>query len=279
MIKRLQWLWFMIVCFVIISISQTTAAQEPEPTLDDLHFITEELPPLHYVDSEGHKTGIVIEIMEWLFKELDIKKRRQDIQFLPWARAYMHLLQRPNTALFTTSYLEERIPLFRWVGPIMPYNNLLIVKRSSKINISNDSDLLNYRIGAVRDTMDQLSIMEHGVPHEQLTLVTFPKQLIQMLNIDRIDAFVYSEDIGKYLIMQQGGQIDDYDFIYELKQVQLYLAVNKSVPETVIQQLQAGLDRIKKEPRYQAIIDRYLEERYLEPAATEHKKNQQPAGH
>lgn len=118
---------------------------------------------------------------------------------------------------------------------------------------------MQYKLGAVRDTFDEQSLLDKGVPHNAITIVNQPQQLIDMLLTDRIDAFIYSEQIAKYLLIQSGHNVDDFDFSYEIKTSDLYLALSKEVPQPIVEQLQKTLDKMKADKKYyQAFFDKYL---------------------
>ena len=227
-------------------------------SVNNLIFITEQLPPYTFVNDDSEKVGIYMDIVVDLLEEVGSTIRRDDIQFYPWARAYNTLKVDKRAVVFTTSRTKEREPLFKWVGPLSSYVNQIVVLRSRDIHINSNSDLHKYRLGAVRNTFDEISLLERGVNIGSLTSVNNPKQLITMLLKGRIDGFAYSKDVASYLIKQEGIELEVIDFILELKHTKLYLALNIDIPDEIVKTLQDGLDEMKNRPQYQHYFDRYL---------------------
>ena len=226
-------------------------------SVDDLVFMTEELPPFQFINDNNENTGIFVDIVVALLDGVGSKIKRRDIEFHPWARAFLMLEKNATTALFTTARTKERDLRFKWVGPLSSYSNKIVIKKNSGIIINLDSDLLKYKLGAVNRTFDELSLLKRGVPYDAITRVNYPKHLISMLQLNRLDGFVYNEQIGKYLIEQAGLDIDDFNFIFEVERTYLYIALNRDVPDQIVKILQDGLSRMQKRTEYQSYFDTY----------------------
>ncbi len=66
---------------------------------DDLTIITEDYPPLNYVEHEELR-GPAVDIVRAIRDKLGIGSK---IKVYPWARGYRYLETRKNTALFSTT--------------------------------------------------------------------------------------------------------------------------------------------------------------------------------
>ena len=61
---------------------------------------------------------------------------------------------------------------------------------------------------------------------------------------------------GRYLARQEG--VNDLKTVLRFNSAELYLALNKDVPDDVVARLQKALDELRKEGEVDAIMARYL---------------------
>jgi polar amino acid transport system substrate-binding protein len=102
----------------------------------ELTILTENLPPLNYVDN-GTLVGPSVEIVR------EIQKRvgsQEQIQVYPWARAYKMALKDENVILFGMTYTKVRKDKFKWVGPLATKRDILVAKKGSGIKIEDLED-------------------------------------------------------------------------------------------------------------------------------------------
>lgn len=78
-----------------------------------------------------------------------------------------------------------------------------------------------------------------------------------MLSKDRIDLWAYDEVTAAWFIKRLGLNSSDYEAIYTLKDGGIYYAFSLDVEDQHLRQLQAGLDKLKRQQRYQGIINQY----------------------
>ncbi|MGD8344854.1 MAG: transporter substrate-binding domain-containing protein, partial [Desulfobacterales bacterium] len=78
----------------------------------DLTILTENLPPLNYVD-DGVLVGPSVEIVREIQRRVGSE---EEIQVYPWARAYKMALENENVILFGMTYTKVRHDKFKWVG-------------------------------------------------------------------------------------------------------------------------------------------------------------------
>ena len=80
---------------------------------NELTVLTEDLPPLNYIDN-GVLVGPSVEIVREIIKRLGTKEQ---IQVYPWARAYKMALEEKNIVLFGMTYTEVSTILRRILKP------------------------------------------------------------------------------------------------------------------------------------------------------------------
>ena len=119
----------------IIAASMILLASQPVLSAE-LTILTENLPPLNYVDN-GTLVGPSVEIVR------EIQKRvgsQEQIQVYPWARAYKMALEKENVILFGMTYTDVRKNKFKWVGPLATKRDILVAKKGSGIKIKDLED-------------------------------------------------------------------------------------------------------------------------------------------
>ena len=114
----------------------------------ELTILTENLPPLNYVDN-GVLVGPSVEIVREIQRRVGSE---EPIQVYPWARAYKMALEEENVVLFGMTYTKVREDKFKWVGPLATKRDILVAKKGSGIKISRLEDAKKVgRIGTLRD--------------------------------------------------------------------------------------------------------------------------------
>ena len=225
-------------------------------TIDDLTFVTEHYPPLNYIEG-GELKGIAVEALGEMFKLTGSNNTLEDVKLWPWARGYNRVLHTRNTVLFSTARTEARETLFKWVGPIIPSRVVIVAKKSRHVRIDSAKDLDGYRIGTVRDDIGEQLLLERGVDKGVLQPTISGLNTAKMLEKDRVDMWAYEEIIAFWNLRIIGGNPDDYEVVYTLKESQYYFALHKETVGTVVEALQSALNRIKAEGKFQKIVDSY----------------------
>ena len=72
----------------------------------------------------------------------------------------------------------------------------------------------------------------------------------------QIDLWATGDPAGRYLAKQEG--ITGLKTVLRFNSAELYLALNKDVPDTTVAKLQAALDELRKEGLVDEIMGRYL---------------------
>ncbi|MCP4160897.1 MAG: amino acid ABC transporter substrate-binding protein [Deltaproteobacteria bacterium] len=225
--------------------------------IDDIKYITEDYPPYNFKE-DGKLKGISVDLMVLMLQKLKSKLLRSDIKLYPWARGYYYVQTTPNTCLFAMTRSRKREKLFKWVGPYSPNPIVLFALKSKNIRINSIKDLKRYQIGVVRDDISEQYLIEKGIPERNLYRVAYPEQNAKKLNIGRVDMWAYGEAVGIWIIKKSGLNPQNFEIIYHLGPTDdLYFAFHKQAPDKLIQRFQAAFDELKKEGKYQDIIDRY----------------------
>ena len=111
-------------------------------------MFTETYPPYN-MKEDGKLTGLSIEVLNAVLKQLNSKQTIEDVLLTNWSRAYSIALKNNNSMVFSTTRTESREPLFKWVGPIVNTKVGAIALKDKKITINSIEDFNKYKIGAV----------------------------------------------------------------------------------------------------------------------------------
>lgn len=226
-------------------------------SVDDVVFMTEQYPPFNFKDDDILR-GVAVDTLIQMLQKIHSQQKREDIELLPWARAYKRALSEPNTCLFSTTRTEGREKLFKWVGPIASNKVGLIAKRERGIKIQSAEDLRKYKIGTIRDDVAEQFLDNAGFRLSDINRVAETSVNIKKLELGRIDLWAYGEDVAMWELKATGLDPKDYESVYVFDAKELYFAFNRDTPDKVIDTLQSALDALKGDGEYQKIVDRYL---------------------
>ena len=227
-----------------------------------VRVMTENLPPFNFIQ-DGRIVGIATEVVEAIFHQVGCPIAQGEIQMYPWTRAYSEVQHVPDTALYAMARTAEREQLFKWVGPISAVTIGVIAKKNRGIKITDVEDFKQYQIGTVRDGAPEQLLLKAGVSAGQLSRLAFPKMNIKKLQTDRIDLFVFNVQTTRYLMLTLGINPEDYETVFPLKKMDLYIGLHKDTSATLVAALQAALDGMKQPgddgvSRFEKIVEKYL---------------------
>src|SRR5690606_38884279 len=113
-------------------------------------LLTENFPPFNMAIDEKNFArddnidGISADLTREVFKRAGIGYSLS-LRF-PWDRIYRLTLDKPNYGLFSTTFTEERKPLFKWVGPLAKSEWVLLAAPGSTIKVNSLEDARKYTI-------------------------------------------------------------------------------------------------------------------------------------
>jgi polar amino acid transport system substrate-binding protein len=236
----------------------------PTPTLDDLTFYTEQMPPYNYIEN-GTLQGITIDLLEAVSEQMGSPVSRERVHLVPWSEGYQAALTGNNTVIFETARIPARETLFKWAGPIQNDRYVVFARPDREIVINTSEDLENYRIGVVQDDAAIQQLQDVGINQSQLVQEINASALVNLLQEGEIDVWVYGESQGRYFSEQVLGDYNAFDVVYTFPDtIPLYYAFSRDVSDTTVQAFQQALDVIKTDTQekgyseYEAILYRYL---------------------
>ncbi|MBD8147994.1 ABC transporter substrate-binding protein [Pseudomonas fluorescens] len=239
------------------SMLMVATAHADESSDTPLVLLTENFPPYNMAKNgknfarDENIEGIAVDIMRETFKRAGISYNLT-LRF-PWERIYKLALEKPGYGVFVMARLPDREALFKWVGPIGPDDWVLLAKADSKIQLDGLEQARRYRIGAYKGDAIAESLDKQGL---KPIVALRDQDNAQKLMEGQIDLWATGDPAGRYLARQVG--VNGLKTVLRFNSAQLYLALNRDVPDEVVARLQAALDELRKEGRIDQIMANYL---------------------
>ncbi len=211
--------------------------------MNELTFITESSASFNYI-RDGKLQGPAVELLLAVTAQAGSPIERELILVKPWARGFKQALEGPNTVLFSTIRTPNRETKFQWVGPITSESDVLIALKSRQIKLTDSLDMRNYITGAVRGDVGEEILKEMGVPPGSIVLNSHSSNMGKMLELGRIDMWIFGEAGWKSSLISGGREPKFYEVVYRFPAKQYYFAVSRDVDKNVVHNLQAALDYV-----------------------------------
>lgn len=251
MCKRL---WLMGVGALLLMSGMARAEIDPNY---NVVLLTENFPPYNMAINgknfaqEDNIDGIAADVVREMFKRAGVAYSLT-LRF-PWDRIYKLALEKPGYGVFVTARLPEREELFKWVGPIGPDDWVLLASGDSNLVVNSLQQAKGYRIGAYKGDAIAEHLEKQGLqPITSLRDQENAKKLVA----GQIDLWATGDPAGRYLARQEG--VSGLKTVMRFNSAQLYLALNREVPDEVVQKLQTELDKMRAEGFVDTILNSYL---------------------
>ena len=234
----------------------------PSVGLSHLQYLTEEWAPFNYQEG-GNATGIAVDILEAVFRNIGVNRTGADVRIVPLADGF-RAAQNTSTVLFSIVRTPEREPLYKWAGPFAKSRFVVFAPVDRNITISSDADLNLYRIGAVRSSIENDLLTSRGVHASDIIPGATPGDLIRMLEEGQIDLWATGDITGRYEMKAAGANPDAYEIVYTLDENDFYFIFSRDVPDTLVGAFQDALDTVRNQKdahgvsEYERIIYRHV---------------------
>ena len=239
------------------SVLLLNGAHAAESLDTDLVLLTENFPPYNMAKNgknfaqDENINGIAVDIVREMFKRADITYSLT-LRF-PWERIYKIALEKPGYGVFVMARLADREKLFKWVGPLGPDDWIMLARADSKITLETLDQARKYKIGAYKGDAIAVSLAKQGL---KPIVVLRDQDNAKKLTSGQIDLWATGDPAGRSLARQEG--VNGLKTVLRFNSAELYLALNRNVPDEVVARLQAALDQLRKEGVVDDIMARYL---------------------
>jgi polar amino acid transport system substrate-binding protein len=234
-----------------------SSARAADSSTTELVLLTENFPPYNMAKNgknfaqDENINGIAVDIVREMFKRANVTYSLT-LRF-PWERVYKLALENPGYGAFVMARLPDRERLFKWVGPIGPDDWIMLAKADSKISLETLEDARKYRIGAYKGDAIAETLAKQGL---KPIVVLRDQDNAKKLVSGQIDLWATGDPAGRYLARQDG--VNGLKTVLRFNSAELYLALNKNVPDETVAKLQAALDQLRKDGMVDEIMGRYL---------------------
>lgn len=226
-------------------------------SLNGLSYMTEQYPPYNYQEG-GQLKGISIDLIKNVFQKTGASKSVSDVELVPWANGYAQVQSDAGTCLFAMTRTSSRESLFKWAGPIVSSEVIILTKKGSGVSIGSKVDLQKYTLGVIRDDVGQNLLKEAGYPESKMDITSKLDSLLKKLAMGRVDGIAYDNAVSAHAIKQAGYSPGDFGKAYSLSKSQLFYAFHKSTPDSTVAEFQKALDELEAAGVRQQIIDSYM---------------------
>jgi polar amino acid transport system substrate-binding protein len=219
-------------------------------------LLTENYPPYNMAINgknfapDDNIDGIAADIVREMFKRAGIKYALS-LRF-PWDRIYKLALDKPGYGVFSTARTPAREALFKWVGPIGPDDWVVLAKNDSAISLSTLDEVKQYKVAAYKGGAVGNFLIEQGL---EPLLPLRDQENAKKLRDGKIDLWATGDPSGRYLAKLEG--ISGLKTVLRIHKGELFLALNRDMPDEVVQKLQAALDKMRAEGYVDDIINSY----------------------
>ncbi|KQV10952.1 amino acid ABC transporter substrate-binding protein [Pseudomonas sp. Root329] len=238
----------------LLLVNGAHAAANPDT---GLVLLTENFPPYNMAKNgknfaqDENINGIAVDIVREMFKRAEVTYSLT-LRF-PWERIYKLALEKPGYGVFVMARLPDRENLFKWVGPIGPDDWIMLAKADSKISLESLEQARKYKIGAYKGDAIAETLAKQGL--KPIVVLRDQDNAKKLVN-GQIDLWATGDPAGRYLARQDG--VTGLKTVLRFNSAELYLALNKDVPDDVVAKLQAALDQLRKEGVVDDIMAKYL---------------------
>ena len=222
---------------------------------DRLMILTEENPPFNFTQ-DGLLTGSSTAIVRRILARLGLP---DDVQMLPWARAYHLALSRPNVILFSTARIPERENLFSWVGPLYNIRFGFYARKGSGLCIYNLEDVRKVKaIATYRNDVREQLLLAQGFTN--LDRSKSPVSGLKKLVSGRADLWFYSDLGAPEIATSAGIDPDRIELVLPFKEYEIYIAISRGTPSGLVKQWREALAALKRDGSFDQISHQWLPE-------------------
>lgn len=205
----------------------------PAIASDRLILATEENPPFN-MTVDGTVTGAAAELLKEALAKAGID---YTLGLYPWARAYNMALHDRNNCVFSTARIDQRETQFTWIGPLARNRWYVLGRAGFDGKISGIEDLRHYRVAALNGSGVALYLKGKGVEVEE---INEDRLIARMLKAGRIDLWATS---ARGFYFSAAGNIAEIRDVFDLREVDLYLACNLETDPSLVKRLGVALAR------------------------------------
>lgn len=226
---------------------------------EELLVMTEQFPPFNFQEGNAVK-GLSTQIVRKLLERAHLNYK---LELVPWKRAYITTLNRPNTLIYTIAKTELRKDKFHWIGKISNRKVSLFRLRSRQdlANMTLEEAKEKAKVASVQGDASTEKIIEIGFDVKNITMIrdtTTISLCIKHVLTGRSDYFPMNPYSFKYRI-ESGDVPDLFTDQFVIHDADgYYIAANLETDPDILKVLRYSYKRLADEGIINNIINEYL---------------------
>jgi len=215
---------------------------------EDLSFVAGQIPPYAF-KKDGKPDGSEPLIVEAIAKELGVPF---NIRFQPWVRAQLTAQREKNIGIVPLSRTSERESLYKWVGPLVYDQEVLVTVASNKKAPTSLDEAKEWLVCDLRGSPGDAKLKSLGFTH--LFAATDTVTCAHMLAAMQVDAWSTGIMPAHYLFKISGFDPATLSIGAKVRDNDTYLGFSKDVDDDVVARWQKSLDRMREDGRLSALL-------------------------
>jgi polar amino acid transport system substrate-binding protein len=205
--------------------------------------------------TEGGKvTGFCIEVLQ----EIQLRiGNATPIQVMPWARAFKMAKDQQNVALVCPKRTEDRIALFKWVGPMQVAQTNFYAKKGSGIRIKSLEDAKKIEgILVPREFYSYQFLIDKGF--QNLEPVNTSENMTRMLLAGRRPLMVTDPKQLDAMLKEAHASNDVVELVGSVLRTLSYMTLPRNTPDNTVKRWQAALDAMKDDGSFARLHEKWF---------------------
>jgi polar amino acid transport system substrate-binding protein len=239
-------------CLALLAAAPAVTAAPPAPAApqDALFIVAEHAPPASMKEG-AEVTGRETEKIRDMLERSAVP---YTIDILPWKRAFTMAQQQKHTCVYSTSRTPEREKQFKWIGPTDEAEWVFVGRADHKFLLRTLDDARSLRIGTYHGDARDEFLRARGFNVEPVQNdASNPKKLL----LNRIDLWAVALRAGASLPAELSGDKGEIIPLLTFHRVKVYLACNPSVPDALVDRMNATLDAMRRDGTFARVDRKY----------------------
>lgn len=247
-------------CTAILIALLTLIAAQPCTHALQLRVITEDWPPLSYLEN-GEPRGMAVEIVEELLNRVRIPAR---VHVIPWNLGWELASSDPNILLFSMIYTEERAQRFKMLGAIAMGAAKFYARKGSGITlVSLEGAKHRHTISTYYETYEEQFLKEQGFTN--FVSGENPVEAVKKLMNGEVDLWINLEPGTGPILREAGYALSDVEEVLTVSEELFYIAFSGATPDGTVAIWQEKLNAMKQDGTFEEIYHKWFPGKTLPP--------------
>jgi polar amino acid transport system substrate-binding protein len=218
-----------------------------------LQLVTEDYPPITFM-RDGKVSGFATEVVQEILKR---QNHPDNIRMMTWDDAYNLALKKKNVVLFSTTRTDKRELLFKWVGPIGSYHDILYAKKGSGIEINNLEDAQKVgKIGVVDGWFSNEFLT--GLGFKNLISTKWPTDNARKLVEGKLDLCAFTDMTAPEIFKEAGLGMDEIIPAYVIKTYEFHIAFSRETSDEIVNRWRKSFNDMKADGTFDKISAKWV---------------------